>query len=195
MYLPTPKTFVILGVISIIHALPECLSNRPGWADHRILQVPSNMLSGDPIENAWTEALCCVYTHVELTSSSSNKALFELYDGSKYKIKANSFKELSASVYDDICDMPMGSYDCSSKSTCVQSAFATFSPTSPPTQNPSIGPNLLPSYSVSLTPLNTSSVHPSINETESSIDFFVLFNISSLPSASEKKTSLRNGNN
>ena len=189
------KTLVFLGAISKIFALPECSSNRPGWADHRILQVPSNMLSGDSIENAWTEALCCVYTHVEVIASTTNKASFELYDGRTYNIKANSFEDLSNAVYEDICDMPMGSHDCSSKSACVQSAFATFSPTSPPTQKPTIGSDLVPSYNFSLIPSNTSSMPPSLNETESSIDFSIFFNISSLPSPPEKKVYLRNGNN
>ena len=158
-------------IIQLSHALPECTSDRPGWADHRTIYVPESMMSYESIDDAWTEALCCVYTYVQVTfdQKNSNKARFELYDGWSYKIQATSFEELASKAYDDICDMQMGSQDCRKNASCVQAAFATLSPTSTPTftstSTPTSSPTVLPTatFSPSTTsiPSYVASEHPS----------------------------------
>ena len=123
-------------------ALVDCDSNRPGWPDHRTLYVPEWMFTtnnnpdgndndGEDEENqAWIEALCCVYTHVQVIQSSSSKTVrFEVYDGSSYTIRpqhrssSTLFANVAAQAMDDICNMQMGSQDCQQRSECIDTAF------------------------------------------------------------------------
>jgi len=105
--------------------LPECNTNRPGWATHRTLYVPDIMVTGTEVENNWAGALCCVYTHIEIISAANKKATLELYDRSKKDYwTAETFEELASNIYDKICSMPMGSFDCENKATCVVDALS-----------------------------------------------------------------------
>ncbi|CAB9530267.1 expressed unknown protein [Seminavis robusta] len=117
----------------------ECSSNRPGWADHRTLYVPDSMLGDDDDrDNAWMAALCCVYTHVEVTTSSSI-VQFEIYDGSDYDLgqSFSSFPEVAAEAMDEICGMSMGSADCRNQASCVEQGLtSTLAPTVAPTVAP-----------------------------------------------------------
>lgn len=166
---------IVISVLALtsVSALPECFSDRPGWADHRTLFVPETMMSGDPIDDAWAEALCCVYTYVEVISSSSKKVTFEIYDGSKRSITATTFEELATIAYEDICDMSMGSRDCRNQATCVENAFATTMPTVTQSQSPSRSPTNVPSISSSRNSTFSRTDFPSaiqsVNTTDSDI--------------------------
>merc|ERR1712232_742934 len=83
---------------------------------------------GDMIEkessdqNSWATALCCVYTHVRVSSVVS-KPKMTLYNGSSYTIKKNTMTEAAAEAMSDICKMSMGEKDCETKEKCVEEAF------------------------------------------------------------------------
>lgn len=109
-------------------ALPSCNSDRPNsWATHRTLSIPNspeffNNNSDD--DDRWAMALCCVYTHVELSDRpTTSQAQMTTYDGSKYTIQADTFVRAAERAMDDVCGMSMGSDDCRRRSRCVQEAF------------------------------------------------------------------------
>jgi len=108
--------------------LPACDSDRPGWASHRTLVV-SLAARGGTSEGevvAWTQKLCCVYTHVEVAQRATSQ--MTNFDGSTIVYDGASFEEVAAAAYDDICDMPMGSTDCAS---CWPSSPPPLPPPSP----------------------------------------------------------------
>ena len=74
-----------LGCISLSCSLPLCDSDRPNsWATHRTLTLPQHIITGTAVEDAWSKALCCVYTHVE--AGDVSEPVLTTYDGSRYKI-------------------------------------------------------------------------------------------------------------
>mmetsp|Transcript_65389 Transcript_65389/g.76836 ORF Transcript_65389/g.76836 Transcript_65389/m.76836 type:complete len:508 (-) Transcript_65389:171-1694(-) len=108
-------------IFSQAFGLQECLSDRPGWPTHRTLHVSDKIVVGK-YDDEWASALCCVYTHVEV-SSSIDSPILELYDGSERKITGSTFSEIASDAMEKICVMSMGSDDCSENSECVDSAF------------------------------------------------------------------------
>lgn len=112
-------SLLVLCSVSVVRA---CSSNRPGWANHRTLYVPSWMMS-NPTNNdrAWMDALCCLYTHVQM---GGNNARLEIFDGSSYGLRTgSSFADLASRTMDDVCAMSMGREDCSRQRQCVNNAF------------------------------------------------------------------------
>ena len=78
--------FFSLLTLPILADIPSCTSNRPGWADHRTLYLPSRMLGKDrDEEQRQANALCCIYTHV-VENKNANNPYMETYDGSTYSI-------------------------------------------------------------------------------------------------------------
>jgi len=124
--------------------LPSCYSDRPGWATHRTLYVPRAALSGSAKESSWVDSLCCVYTYVEVTTTS-NKARMKVYDGSSYDVDVDGGGSSSLSIQimeaamNDICAMYMGGQDCNKRSTCIEAARVQ-----PPTPRPSPSPTPAP---------------------------------------------------
>ena len=124
--------------------LPSCSSDRPGWATHRTLYVPRAALSGSAKESSWVDSLCCVYTYVEVTTTS-NKARMKVYDGSSYDVDVDGGGSSSLSIQimeaamNDICAMYMGGQDCNKRSTCIEAARVQ-----PPTPRPSPSPTPAP---------------------------------------------------
>lgn len=131
--------FVVLLSLSSVAQAQVCTSNRPGWPDHRTLFVPSWMMSNPSTQDMqWQQALCCVYTHVQMVGNSAT-ATMRIYDGSTYSMgnTGNSFSALASRAMNDICAMSMGSEDCARQRQCVNQAFATGAtptrPLNPPT--------------------------------------------------------------
>ena len=129
------------GVTKVASSLPSCSTDRPGWATHRTLYLPSSMVSEEATDDeiSWTNVLCCVYTYVK-TSDDVDKPEFELYDGSSYKIKKDTALEVMYEAYEDICDMSMGSKDCSNQAECIEDLLSPPEPVPPPTRAPSVAP-------------------------------------------------------
>ena len=129
------------GVTKVASSLPSCSTDRPGWATHRTLYLPSSMVSEEATDDeiSWTNVLCCVYTYVK-TSDDVDKPEFELYDGSSYKIKKDTALEVMYEAYEDICDMSMGSKDCSNQAECIEDLLNPPEPVPPPTRAPSVAP-------------------------------------------------------
>jgi len=105
---------------------PTCESERPSpsWAGHRTLYIPTDMISDtmDAEQQSWAVALCCIYTHVEI-SDSVTKPELELFDGSSYKINKSDMIDAAEKAMNDICKMSMGEDDCESQKTCIDDAF------------------------------------------------------------------------
>ena len=133
-FIPT-SLFVIVVVASGIGgqqhtalALPSCNSDRPNsWATHRTLSIPNspeffNKNSDD--DDRWARALCCVYTHVEISDGPTGQAQMTTYDGSKYTVQADTFARAAERAMDDVCGMSMGSDDCRRRSRCVHEALS-----------------------------------------------------------------------
>ena len=134
------------GVMEMASPLPSCSTERPGsWATHRTLYLPSSMVSEEATDDeiSWTNVLCCVYTYVK-TSDDVDKPEFELYDGSSYKIKKDTALEVMYEAYEDICDMSMGSKDCSNQAECIADALNPPQPVPLPTTAPAGTPTAQP---------------------------------------------------
>lgn len=112
-----------------VYGLPACTSDRPGWATYRRVLVPRTMMTGidTAAEAAWSEALCCVFTRVTVIDSTAPRGRMILYDGSSYRVLADSFEELAETFLTDICEMPMGVEDCRLRARCVDTALAKLS--------------------------------------------------------------------
>lgn len=103
-------------------ALPSCDSDRPNsWAEHRTLHLPTDMAA--TASDAWVDALCCVYTHVE-EQASLTRARMTTYDGSTRWYDGDDGDDVMERAYDAICGMSMGGDDCDSQATCVADALA-----------------------------------------------------------------------
>ena len=168
----------------------ECTRNRPGWGNHRTLYIPQGMIMENN-DQAWIEALCCVYTYVELipsSSTSSSSVQLELYDGSEYSLRreSSSFAEVASQAMEDICDMQMGRDDCQEQSECVDRAFAETTPpeepvvveegikewtisalptTTAPTQAPTRSPTTSEAPSLASALVNSTAAHTTNNKT------------------------------
>lgn len=155
----TAYLLIVVPFFTTFHwatSLPTCDSDRPGGESHRTLYVNENKLSRGQDEDLdnndnvkWANALCCVYTHVEISSDRSDT--MELYDGSTIKVEASTFVEMAELAMEKICKMSMGKVDCREQQSCIDSAMAgTNSPTNSPTNS---GMNGMPSMEPSESPL------------------------------------------
>lgn len=79
-------------------------------------------------ETAYAEALCCVYAHVRVIDSSASRGRLRGYDGSSYRVSADSFAELASTFLEDICaEETMGMEDCESNRECLDEVLAAVS--------------------------------------------------------------------
>merc|ERR1712241_822203 len=69
----------------------------------------------------WANKLCCVYTHVQI-QENADRATMLTYDMSVRSVSGNTFVDAAKDSYDQICNMRMGSRDCSEASSCLQKA-------------------------------------------------------------------------
>ena len=140
--------------------LPTCDSNRPGIESHRTLYVKESKLSSDDVDDdvedeiKWANALCCVYTHVEISIDLSDS--MELYDGSTIKVEASNFIEMAELAMEKICKMSMGKVDCREQQSCIDNAFVGTT-TNIPTTSPSSSDMNMPSMEPSASPLCSDS--------------------------------------
>merc|ERR1712157_646883 len=121
-------------IINGASAIPTRNSDRPGSESHRTLYIASSSLTNTEEDDKWTNALCCVYTHVEIRNDWDG--WMQLYDGSWESISGDKLPEMAKDAYDEICDMYMGSTDCSDQKVCVSQALSPPSPTFTPTLSP-----------------------------------------------------------
>ena len=120
------STIIALSLISIgANAIPLCNSDRPGGESHRTLYVTQNSLSGTVEDNKWTNVLCCVYTHVEITNLNDWNGWMRLYDGSWESLDGDKLPQMAQDAYDEICDMSMGAQDCMNQKSCIENAMKT----------------------------------------------------------------------
>ena len=104
--------------------LNGCSTNRPGWADHRSLYVPSSFASANnATTNTWVDALCCVYTWTFSSPSITTPYLITYAGGQRTYNSVGSMEEAGQAAYDDVCSMSMGSNDCSTNAQCVLDAL------------------------------------------------------------------------
>ena len=92
----------------------ECTSDRPGPFSHRTLYMPKSFVdraSASEI-SSYGAKLCCVYTHIESTASSSSPVQMINMDGSTSRIYGTTFAAVAQNAYDEGCAMYMGSQDC-----------------------------------------------------------------------------------
>lgn len=148
--------------------LPSCYSDRPGWATHRTLYVPRAALSGSAEESSWVDSLCCVYTYVEVTTTS-NRAWMKIYDGSSDYVKgvgsSSSSIQIMEAAMNDICTMYMGGQDCNKRSTCIKDAMAAR--VQPPTPRPSPSPRRAPTPVPTAKPTRNPTPVPTPDPTKS----------------------------
>ena len=121
------RSLFFLLVVTVVdiagQELPDCNSDRPNsWATHRTLYVPENLLTDSVKDANWADALCCVYTHVQVIAAGGRPSL-TTYDGRNYRIDADTFQELAEQTMHDICDMSMGSQDCNRRDRCVDGSL------------------------------------------------------------------------
>merc|ERR1712232_703585 len=133
-------------IINGASAIPTCNSDRPGSESHRTLYIASSRLTNTEEDDKWTNALCCVYTHVEIRNDWDG--WMQLYDGSWESMSGNTLPKMANDAYDEICDMYMGSRDCSSQNVCVSQALSPPSPTLTPTLSPTFSPTPKPTIMV-----------------------------------------------
>uniref|UniRef100_A0A7S0MSS9 Pherophorin domain-containing protein n=1 Tax=Pyramimonas obovata TaxID=1411642 RepID=A0A7S0MSS9_9CHLO len=117
------------------NSVPSCSSTRPGssfFNGNRELRIPSSLIDATSQQSvtSWSNALCCIYTHV--TEISSGSPVMITYDGSRLSYDYNSFEAVADTAYSDICGMSMGSADCNNRATCIDQAFSTPGPCPPP---------------------------------------------------------------
>merc|ERR1719420_2278060 len=115
----TAALFFLLLALPIAAKLPSCDSDRPGGESHRTLALPESMLGRDSDEERRrANALCCVYTHVVIDNGWDPYLV--TYDENWYYMSSDdSAVEVMKEAMDDVCDMYMGSQDCSNKAKCV----------------------------------------------------------------------------
>lgn len=107
-------------------SIPACSTARPGGGsvnDYRTLHVPQAFVdAAAPSEVAWmSKRLCCVYTRVQVTDRA--EPYLVNYDADERPVAgADTFEDAASAAYDDVCDMGMGSEDCSSQRECVEDA-------------------------------------------------------------------------
>ena len=114
--------FVLVAALAGASALPECTTDRPGWASHRTMYLPS--VHAAAASESWASALCCVFTHV-VEDAGAERPYMITYDGSKQWYDGNdSADTIMERAYDDVCDMGMGRDDCEDEASCVAAALA-----------------------------------------------------------------------
>ena len=128
-------------------ALPSCTSDRPNsWVTHRTLELPQSFVDAAPPGElmAWANALCCVYTHVETSSTSIPR--LTTYDGDVKSYQSiRTAVGAMETVYDDVCSMSMGSQDCRNQRACVTVALeAAEQPLPPPRSQSESGASTWP---------------------------------------------------
>merc|ERR1719221_1185088 len=115
------KLFVLAAALVLTPRVSACSSDRPGSQTHRTLHIPRGLFNDNDEERRMTEALCCVYTYVEM-DDDYDRPWMELYQGWQWMNVKPSAVLVMEDAMNDICAMPMGAQDCSSKAQCVQSA-------------------------------------------------------------------------
>ena len=92
----------------------ECSSDRPGSFSHRTLKMPQSFVDRASASDisSYGAVLCCVYTHIESTASSSQPVEMINMDGRSLRIPGTTFAEVAQNAYDEGCDMYLGSQDC-----------------------------------------------------------------------------------
>ena len=94
----------------------ECNSDRggPHGYSHRTLKMPQSFVDRASASDisSYGAALCCVYTHIESTASSSQPVEMINMDGRSLRIPGTTFAEVAQNAYDEGCDMYYGSQDC-----------------------------------------------------------------------------------
>ena len=82
----------LASIAAVSAELPDCNSDRPNsWATHRTLYVPEDLLT-DPVKDGnWADALCCVYTYVEIIPAERQPSLTTYYN-SNYPIYVDTFQ-------------------------------------------------------------------------------------------------------
>ena len=76
------------------------------------------MITGTVLEDAWSKALCCVYTHV--VSGDVSEPVLTTYDGSRYRITGGSSVVAMLEAKKRICRMSMGRVDCEKQQGCIK---------------------------------------------------------------------------
>lgn len=137
-------------IINGASAIPTCNSDRPGSESHRTLYIASSSLTNTEEDDKWTNALCCVYTHVEIRNDWDG--WMQLYDGSWESMSGDTLPKMAEDAHDEICDMSMGSRDCSSQKVCVSQALSPSSPTFGPKPSPAFTPTPKPTIMVTNKP-------------------------------------------
>ena len=84
---------VLLLSSKSVDSMPDCESDRPGWADHRTLKVPKNIVMKGKAIDRMVNSLCCIYTHVEIETSNVNYFSLVLFDKTKETHQVNNFKD------------------------------------------------------------------------------------------------------
>ena len=104
----------------------ECSSDRPGSFSHRTLKMPQSFVDRASASDisSYGAKLCCVYTHIESTASSSQPVEMINMDGRSSRIPGTTFAAVAQNAYDAGCAMYYGSQDCEKKETCVNNAMA-----------------------------------------------------------------------
>ena len=94
----------------------DCSSDRGGpyGFSHRTLKMPQSFVDRASASDisSYGAKLCCVYTHIESTASSSQPVEMINMDGRSLRIPGTTFAEVAQNAYDEGCDMYYGSQDC-----------------------------------------------------------------------------------
>ena len=123
MPVSTVLTTLILIYLQSVVSIPSCISDRPGGESHRTLYVSQSSLSDTEEDDKWSNVLCCLYTHVEVKNNKDWDGWLELFDGSWESTSGNTLPEMAQDAYDQICDMSMGSRDCTNQQSCIDNAL------------------------------------------------------------------------
>ena len=94
----------------------DCTSDRggPGSFSHRTLYMPQSFVDRASASDisSYGAKLCCVYTHIESTASSSSPVAMINMDGTTSRIDGTTFAAVAQDAYDTGCAMYLGSQDC-----------------------------------------------------------------------------------
>ena len=92
----------------------ECSSDRPGSFSHRTLKMPQSFVDRASASDisSYGAKLCCVYTRIDSTPSSSSPFEMINMDGSTSRIYGTTFAAVAQNAYDAGCAMYYGSQDC-----------------------------------------------------------------------------------